>query len=117
MSANVRARICKRLEELGVNEEMVTETILDIVRGETVKKTYKVIDGAMQPVKMEITSKPEDKLRGMVVLDILTGGRYGVADESLLPGRHNDSGRMLSRKRVPEILDVSIIANEYGSEE
>jgi len=117
MSANIRARICRRLEELGVDEDMVSSTIVDIVRGETKKETYKNVNGKMELQRIEITAKPEDKLRGMVVLDVITGGKYGIADESLLPGRHNDAGRMLSRKKVPAVLDMSIIANESGSEE
>lgn len=114
MSAEIRAKILKRLEELGVDDELVTENIRDIVRGETVRKVFTKSGDDMELTRVEVISKPEDKLRGLVALDILSGGRYGVADHQLLPGRHNDTGNLLSRRKVVGVIDAEIISNKNG---
>ena len=107
------AKLLERLKCLGVDDEMITDSIADVIRGETVK-TVETLDksGNLEISKIERVRKPEDLMRGLVAYDILSGGELGLASENLLPRKSRDPHELLQRPRkLTAVIDARIISD------
>lgn len=106
-------QLLDRLRSVGVDDSMITASIADVIRGETVK-IVETLDkgGDLHVSKVERTRKPEDLMRGLVAYDILSGGELGLAGEHLLPQKTRDPNDLLKRpRRLPEVIDARIISD------
>tara|TARA_R110002110_G_scaffold316231_1_gene529219 strand:- start:4304 stop:4663 length:360 start_codon:yes stop_codon:yes gene_type:complete len=106
-------KLLERLKSIGVDENMITESIADVIRGETVK-IVETLDkaGELRVSKTERVRKPEDLMRGLIAFDILSGGELGLASEHLLPRKARDPQDLLSRpRRLPDVIDTRIISD------
>lgn len=110
---SLKQNILDRLHRLGVDEELITDNIADVVRGESVRIIEKPDKmGQLEVVRVERTRKPEDLMRGLIAFDILSGGELGIASEELLPRRTRDSNEFLRRPRkLPEAIDIRIVSD------
>lgn len=106
-------QLLDRLRSVGVDDSMITASIADVIRGETVK-IVETLDkgGDLHVSKVERTRKPEDLMRGLIAYDILSGGELGLAGEHLLPQKTRDPNDLLKRpRRLPEVIDARIISD------
>lgn len=106
-------KLLDRLRDVGVDDSMITESIADVIRGETVKIVEtRDKGGDLHVSKVERTRKPEDLMRGLIAYDILSGGELGLAGEHLLPQKSRDPNELLRRpRRLPEVIDARIISD------
>lgn len=106
-------KLLERLRAIGVDDSMITDSIADVIKGETVK----IIEtrdkgGDLHVSKIERVRKPEDLMRGLIAYDILSGGELGLAGEHLLPRKSMDPSELLKRpRRLPEVIDARIISD------
>lgn len=75
--------LARRLRE-EVPDEAVVQQLVDITRGvkrSTLFSVKPLDDGTFERVPIEVkeTTTPADQLRGLVVLDLLTGGEIGIS--------------------------------------
>ena len=106
-------KLLERLNTLGVNEEMISDNIADVIRGESVKIIEtKDKNGDLTVSRIERYRKPEDLLRGLITYDIISGGELGIASEHLLPRTTKDPKEFLKQHRkLPEVIDTRIISD------
>ena len=109
MSADFKLELAKKLREKFSIEDVVESTV-EILRGATTKVKYKLFeleDGTVRkvPVEMTETVKPEDRARGLIMLDQLAyGGELGLSDKKVGPGNSADVYR-----RFQQPVDLRII--------
>ena len=106
-------KLLERLSSLGVNDSMISSSIADVIRGETVRIVETINkDGDLSVSKVERLRKPEDLMRGLIAYDILSGGELGLASEKLLPAKRTDPQELLKKPRkLPEAIDTRIISD------
>ena len=103
-------KLLERLNNLGVNDSMISNSIADVIRGETVRIVETINkDGDLSVSKVERLRKPEDLMRGLIAYDILSGGELGLASEHLLPRKVRDPQELLNK--LPEAIDTRIISD------
>ena len=95
-----RDTLIARLKADGVTEEALALSIGQVIQGQTVKKTYLVLDGEEKLVKKEVLVKPADAARGAMLYDALHGGELGLAPRVL---DKSDSRQDLYRRFAPTI--------------
>lgn len=107
------SKLLDRLRDIGVDDSMITESIADVIKGETVKIVEtRDKGGDLHISKIERVRKPEDLMRGLIAFDILSGGELGLASETLLPRKSRDPQELLSRpRRLPTVIDHRIISD------
>lgn len=106
-------KLLERLKTLGVDDRMITDSIADVIRGETVK-TVETLDpsGHLEVSRVERVRKPEDLMRGLIAYDILSGGELGLASENLLPRKARDPQELLQKPRkLTSVIDARIISD------
>ena len=106
-------KLLERLRDIGVDDEMITSSIADVIRGETVRIVEtRDKGGDLHVSKIERVRKPEDLMRGLIAFDILSGGELGLAGEQLLPRKTRDPNELLRKpRRLPTIIDTRIISD------
>lgn len=108
-----KSKLLARLNNLGVDDRMISENIADVIRGETVK-IVEAPDksGELKVSRVERLRKPEDLMRGLIAYDILSGGELGLASEHLLPRKTRDPQELLKKpRRLPEVIDTRIVSD------
>lgn len=108
-----KSKLLERLNKLGVDDNMISENIADVIRGETVKiVSAPDKSGELKVSRVERLRKPEDLMRGLIAYDILSGGELGLAGEHLLPKKMRDPQEFLKKPRkLPELIDTRIISD------
>ena len=108
-----KSKLLERLNKLGVDDNMISDNIADVIRGETVKIVEQPDkSGELQVSRVERLRKPEDLMRGLIAYDILSGGELGLAGEHLLPKKMRDPQEFLKKPRkLPELIDTRIISD------
>jgi len=108
-----KSKLLTRLNSLGVDDNMISDNIADVIRGETVE-IIQTADktGELKVSRVKRVRKPEDLMRGLIAYDILSGGELGLASESLLPRKARDPQDLLKKHRkLPELIDTRIISD------
>ena len=106
-------KLLERLNNLGVDDNMIADSIADVIRGETIE-IVETPDksGDLKVSRVKRVRKPEDLMRGLIAYDILSGGELGLASEHLLPRKARDPQELLKKQRkLPEVIDTRIISD------
>lgn len=110
MNKSLRQRVLSVLrQQHGVDEDFIAERVAQVIKGETVKKKFRVDEsGNERLTSIEVTAKAEDVARGLVFMDHLHNGKLGFGSRSL--DLRGDTRKMIE-KHAPKI-DERIIWNK-----
>ena len=102
--------------EFDVSPSTVAAGVAQVIKGQTVKRKYKVVGGQRRLVEETVLVTPKDAMTGAMIYDALHGGSLGLAPSEYRKLSGQEQGTVHRRLTVDNRIIATREEDEPGAE-